>query len=665
MKKTIRRALALCLILLTFCSLLPTAFAKNAVIDSGKTNTGAKWVLTNDGTLTFSGKSDIQKYDGEYDENYTYSDWTKYDDKIRRVVFSSGLLSTFGFDLYELSHVSDVFIGKTIEDIESYNLTACNSLKTISVEKGNPTFSVDQSAVLYNTETKTLVCFASKCALTSYNIKSGTKSIGESAFSNAKALKSVHIPDSVQSIPCYAFSGCYALSSITGGKGLRSVGACAFEDTLWYYQLPAGPAYLGNTLLAYIGPYTGNQTLKIKEGTVNVADNAFSDKHGFTRVSLPSSLNTIGWGAFSGTNLTTVTLPKKIKSLSSYTFSGCSDLKSVKFNEGLKGIGESAFYNCSALKSVTLPSTLSSLDYGVFSNTSISAVTLPKSLKSGAEDAFSEKTKFRVAAGNKAYSADKHGVLFNKNKSVLFAFPSAGTLTSYRVPSSVQTIYAGAFSNAAKLKTIQLPAKLKSIGDMAFSNCKALTKITLPDSVTDMGSSAFADCKNLKAVKLSANLKALEYEAFSGCKALKSIQLPGKLQSIEECVFKNCKQLTAVSVPGSVEIIGWNAFENCKALKKVTLSEGVKFIRAEAFLNCKALTAITLPKSLVFLDNSAFTDCKYLTTITVKNAKLHIEYPDESYENEQYFPSGVTFCAATGSSAETYCKLFNLKFKAA
>ena len=103
----------------------------------------------------------------------------------------------------------------------------------------------------------------------------------------------------------------------------------------------------------------------------------------------------------------------------------------------------------------------------------------------------------------------------------------------------------------------------------------------------------------------------------------------------------------------------------CKALKKVTLSEGVKFIRAEAFLNCKALTAITLPKSLVFLDNSAFSDCKNLKTITVKNAKLHIEYPDESYENEQYFPSGVTFCAATGSSAETYCKLFNLKFKAA
>ncbi len=55
-------------------------------------------------------------------------------------------------------------------------------------------------------------------------------------------------------------------------------------------------------------------------------------------------------------------------------------------------------------------------------------------------------------------------VLFNKNKSILIAYPASSREVQYDVPDSVVTI-----------------------SDWAFSECRKLSRITIPDSVHDIG----------------------------------------------------------------------------------------------------------------------------------------------------------------------------------
>ena len=48
-------------------------------------------------------------------------------------------------------------------------------------------------------------------------------------------------------------------------------------------------------------------------------------------------------------------LSRRVKTISRMTFSGCRNLKAIKFNENLKEIGYEAFYNCVSLEEAIIP----------------------------------------------------------------------------------------------------------------------------------------------------------------------------------------------------------------------------------------------------------------------------------------------------------------------
>ena len=75
-----------------------------------------------------------------------------------------------------------------------------------------------------------------------------------------------------------------------------------------------------------------------------------------------SVLETIGLGAFLGTNLNSLHLPATLESIGEAAFAVCTDLKTVTFAEGsvLKRIEEAAFAETN-LNSVDLPASLESI----------------------------------------------------------------------------------------------------------------------------------------------------------------------------------------------------------------------------------------------------------------------------------------------------------------
>ncbi|MDR3292787.1 MAG: leucine-rich repeat protein [Clostridiales bacterium] len=279
------------------------------------------------------------------------------------------------------------------------------------------------------------------------------------------------------------------------------------------YAVVGGWAAEQKTEIVIPETHNGKPVIAIGYESKNTLLLAFSGYHELTSITLPNSITSIGYAAFSDCwNLTSIELPN------------------------VTSIGERAFSNCSGLTSIELPNV-----------TSVGA---------GAFDNCDGLTSINVDESNLYYST-LDGVLYNKDKTILIAYPGGKTGAAFTAPNSVTSIGEGAFSGCSGLTTITLP-NVTSIGDWAFYNCSGLTTITLPN-VTSIGDAAFAFCGGLTTITLP-KVTSIGNEAFRGCRGLIKITLPN-VTSIGYEAFSYCGYPT-IYVEASSKPSGWNSYWN-------------------------------------------------------------------------------------------------------
>ena len=403
---------------------------------------------------------------------------------------------------------------------------------------------------------------------------------------------------------------------------------------------------------------------------------AFSVCDKLKSVTIPSGVTNIDCGAFSYcVSLTSLTIPDSVTSIGIWAFVDTAIYNAEErwingvlyldnwlieadntvsgeyvVASGTTGIADSAFVNCESLTSVTIPDSVTSIGEGAFSGCS-------------------SLTEISVAEDNTAYTSE-NGVLFDKAKTALLAYPAGKPKVGYVIPDSVTSIGTYAFSGCENLTGITIPDSVTSIGEYAFGR-SGLTSVTIPDSVASIGEYAFEGCSSLTSVTIPDSVTSIGEGAFWGCISLTSVHIPDSVTSIGASAF--CwSGLTSVTIPDSVTSIGreafadtaiynaeesWTdgvlyldnwlleaeetvsgdyavalgttgiadwAFNNCSSLTSVTIPDSVTSIGDSVFCCCDNLTSVIIPDSVTSIGDGAFNSCSSLTTITIPDSVTSI-----------------------------------------
>jgi len=317
---------------------------------------------------------------------------------------------------------------------------------------------------------------------------------------------------------------------------------------------------------------------------VAIGDSGFCGKQGLISVVIPEGILLINSYAFSEcSELTSVTLPDSLQQLGYDSFTDCPKLQFTVYGNG-KYLGNSENPHLALVGAV-------SEDAGV---------TVHKNTKVISESfIYMDNVKLSVEAGNPYFSADSAGVLFNRDKTVLYWAPKSIS-GSYTVPKGVVQISDDAFSNCDDLTGITVADSVKTIGDYAFSGNRAMKTFTLGEQVEHIGVGALNYCDQL------------EYKVYENGKYLGSKQNPYLL-----LVGVVDRTVTQFRFHENTRVIGPSAFNRCSALTELTVPDSVVGIGDEAFWFCGELTKLTLGKGVRDVGSGLSQYCSKLTQIVV------------------------------------------------
>ena len=352
---------------------------------------------------------------------------------------------------------------------------------------------------------------------------------------------------------------------------------------------------------------------------------------------------------YKDTKIKVITIDFGVTSIGDYAFRGCTSLTSITIPNSVTSIGGDAFYGCTSLTSVTIGNSVTSIGGNPFSGC--------KSLLS-----------IEVSDNNKNYSSFD-GILFNKNKSELIAYPAGKTDSEYAIPNSVTSIGSYAFYGCTSLTSVEIPDGVTSIDWHAFSNCTNLTSIIIPNSVTSVGSYAFEYCTSLTSITIPDSVKSIGNWAFDHCKSLTSVTIGNSVTSVTignsvtsigSYAFNACTSLTSVTIGNCVTSIDERVFNYCTSLTSVTIGNCVTSIGERVFNYCISLKSVIIPNSVTSIGDYAFCYCDSLKDVyytgsqsdwkkiqiyegnsCLKNAAIHYnwngEFPLVTNEDETSF----------------------------
>ena len=403
-------------------------------------------------------------------------------------------------------YLSSVTVPDSVEAIEIGAFWECAKLSAINVDENNEGYcSID--GVLFNKDKTTLISYPMGKTASHYDVPDGVMILSPDAFLNNRSLQSVTIPASVTNIAYSALQFQYSdcVFSDIYYEGTAEEWKAIVGDDLIYYCLGGVTVHCTDKDILPNGTCGENVTWTLDGSTLIISGegsmddfeymmtqwNSFKDR--IESVVIEDGVTSIGDCAFVRfTNLKSISIPASVETIGFLPFDGCTSLErfdvaeknavyssvdGVLFSkdkttlklyprnkadteyaipDGVKTIAKFAFYECQKLQKLSLPASVETID--------LSGVDICWSL-----------TEINVAEDNANYcSVD--GVLFSKDRSTLISYPRGNTAEQYVIPDGTKTVENRSFRCSKYIRSVVIPASVESIGQITFYDC-ALTDV--------------------------------------------------------------------------------------------------------------------------------------------------------------------------------------------
>lgn len=320
----------------------------------------------------------------------------------------------------------------------------CPTFHAVKVSPRHPTLRTE-NGVLYDRETRTLICYPCYLEAESFTVPKGIARIGAYAFSGAEKLRSVWVPDTVLTIEEGAFSQCAALREA---------------------RLPGQLAAFPDKAFKNCGEL---RRVTLPEGLKSIGAEAFFHCVSLEEAALPEGLTEIGLRAFCETALTAAVLPGTVETVGSSAFAYCDGLEEALIPASVRVVAAGAFTECPALRKVSFESGVVALEDNPFSGDARAAFFVPSdhptlTVKDG-------MLLDRAASRLIAWGADRGGKITAVPRGVREIGAFAFILGESRVlilPDTVEMLDAFIVDSADELRWIVIPSSVERLDEYAL-----------------------------------------------------------------------------------------------------------------------------------------------------------------------------------------------------
>ena len=481
---------------------------------------------------------------------------------------------------------------------------------------------------------------------------------GNYIFLNAASLKKVIIGENVTSLGGNSFLNCNKLDDLTILTEKADINNLVLDTTVNLKEIKVNKEnskYMvedeilfskdGSKIYAYP---TGKveDTYKIPSNVKEIGNSAFYDCRSLKNIDIPSTVEKIGTTSFQGSSIMTASI--NASTTGNYIFLNAASLKKVIIGENVTSLGGDSFSNCNKLDDLTILTEKADINNGILG----SAGSL-KEVKTNEEN-----SKYMV----------EEGVLFSKDGSKIYAYPTGKVEDIYKIPSNVKEIGNSAFYGCRSLKNIDIPSTVEKVGLTAFRassiitasinasttgnyiflNAASLKKVIIGENVTSLGGDSFSNCNKLDDLTILTEKADINNGILGSAGSLKEVKtneenskymveegvlfskdgskiyayptgkvediykIPSNVKEIGNSAFYGCRSLKNIDIPSTVEKVGLTAF---RASSIITASINASTTENYIFLNAASLEKVIIGENVTSLGGNSFSNCSKLKSI--------------------------------------------------
>ena len=293
----------------------------------------------------------------------------------------------------------------------------------------------------------------------------------------------------------------------TNGDGELSKAEAAAVTTL---KKDNGDGTFGDPVFKENTTITSFDELQYFTGLTSVEEDAFFKCTNLTSVIVPKNVKTIEYQAFLSCKYLSVVLPEGLTKIGVFAFGNCSYMKKIKLPESLERIERSAFADCFTLNALYIPKNVNFINFHNGALTGLSGLlSIVVDPENTTYDSRNGCNAIIVTATNELKTGCRNTII-PEGVTSLFGFVGQYSMTSIEIPASVKSIIANAFLRCRNLTSvvshIENPV---AFGENAFGSISADCVLTVPYGTRQ----AYIDAGWTEDIFKGGIVEAPEYDA--------------------------------------------------------------------------------------------------------------------------------------------------------